>query len=437
MVNLTLEKNCTVHCRSLDRSGDNDTPSKFKLHLRDPIKCGRKQYMRATMISGKFPSTFYQIGDKDRLFTIEFNLTSLPFYNQYKGFAVTNPINGKTTRAEYNRSIEVSISKGNYNVEELLAEIKTKLNTACADAHATETFRTFIRSDQAGLGGTLALQDIGDANSGVATGSHINPADAHVDGAPQFDVEYNSRLNKCLLRRTDVPGKMMLGKFKLSTNGVKLGFALGLPHITAQLLRQLKIAGNPTTAESLSFHYRENTSVDEYFDYPVTKTGVKLGNAVYSFSSINMFANDTIYVRSNLPSNSYETLSGSQSNVLAVIPLTAGNNSENFYTPSAPVSTIIHQEAVTELNIRITDAFGELVDFVGCELEFQILFECFDSGTRQDKPSDPDYMSMNNINSFANIHGIDGHGNKSQIISTKPIMVNSKPLMSRFSRASS
>ena len=150
-----------------------------------------------------------------------------------------------------------------------------------------------------------------------------------------------------------------------------------------------------------------------------------------------MFANDTIYVGSNLPSNSYETLYGSQSTMLAVIPLTAGNNSENFYTPSAPVSTIIHQEAVSELNIRIADAFGELVDFVGCELEFQILFECFDSGTRQDKPPDPDYMSMNNINSFANIHGIDGHGNKNKIISTKPIMVNSKPLMSRFSRASS
>ena len=139
MVNLTLENNCTVHCRSLDRSGDNDTSSNFKLHLRDPIKCSRTQYMRATMISGQFPSSFYQIGDKDRLFTIEFNLTTLPFYNRYKGFAVSNPINGKTTRAEYNRSIEVSISKGNYNIEELLAEIKTKLNTARADAHATET----------------------------------------------------------------------------------------------------------------------------------------------------------------------------------------------------------------------------------------------------------------------------------------------------------
>ena len=98
MVNLTLEKNCTVHCRSLDRSGDNDTSSNFKLHFRDPIKCSRTQYMRAAMISGQFPSSFYQIGDKDRLFTIEFNLATLPFYNRYK--ASQCPIQPTTKRHE-------------------------------------------------------------------------------------------------------------------------------------------------------------------------------------------------------------------------------------------------------------------------------------------------------------------------------------------------
>ena len=422
MPNLTLEKNYTVHCRSLDRSGENDTPSKFKLHLRDPIKCSRKRYMRCTMISGKFPSTFYQIGDKDRDFTVEFNLTTFPFYNQFKDFAVQNPINAQAERSKYNRTVDVRISKGSYNIDELLAEVKEKLNTACAQAHATETFRTFIRSTQADLGTALALQDIGDANAGVEPASQINPTVAHVDGAPTFDVEYNGRLNKCRIFRTDAGGKMMLGKFKLSTNGVKLAFALGLPHITAQLLRQLKISGNPATADSVSFHYREDESIGEYADYPVPSSGAKLGTAIYSFNTINLHANDTIYVRSNLPSNSYETLSGSQTNVLAVIPLTAGAQSENFYTPSAPVSTIIHQEAITELDIRITDAFGELVDFNGCENEFQLLFECFDEGTRQDKPSDPEYMSMSNFNSFEAIHGIKGHGNKTQIVNSRPLM---------------
>ena len=46
---------------------------------------------------------------------------------------------------------------------------------------------------------------------------------------------------------------------------------------------------------------------------------------------------------------------------------------------------------VSELDVRITDAMGAEVDFNGGEHEFQLVFECFDEGTRSNKPPDGGY----------------------------------------------
>ena len=54
-------------------------------------------------------------------------------------------------RSSYARSVTVTISRGNYNIEELLAEVKLKLNAACTAANvATREFRTFLRRTEGG-----------------------------------------------------------------------------------------------------------------------------------------------------------------------------------------------------------------------------------------------------------------------------------------------
>ena len=129
------------------------------------------------------------------------------------------------------------------------------------------------------------------------------------------------------------------------------------------------------------------------------------GHAVLPINAVNMFANDTVYMRfPNLPSNAYETLYGGQTNVMAVIPLTSGNNAENFHVPSQPTSTNIGKMGVSELDVRITDAMGAEVDFNGGEHEFQLVFECFDEGTRSNKPPDGGYADLNIRKAFANLH---------------------------------
>ena len=407
MVKLTLDRPYTVHARSLDRTGSELTPSQYKLVLRDSITCADSMYMIATMISAKVPSTFYQIDSKNNKFTVGFNRSTFSLFAKYTDLAVVDPIAGKTTRADYERELTITIQKGNYDIESLLAEIKKKLNTACTDAHATEPFRTFMRSNT--LSSDLAKDDI--ADSGVADDSK-----PHRISAPQFHYEYNKHLNKVRLYRTDPGGRMALGKFDIQTQGVKLGMALGFNHITAQQLKLLAGADpKQTTSTENSVHFRETTDTEWYdFTIPnkdsptVTVGGTVLntyGHAIYSQNCVNMFANDSVYIHiNNLPSNAYTTLSGTSSTVMAVIPMYSGSSSENFHTPSNPTSTNIGSMTVSELDIKVTDAMGQLIDFNGVEHEFQLLFEAFENGTRSDKPDDPNYGAMNFRNAFSNIH---------------------------------
>ena len=57
MVLLTLDKPYTVHARSIDRNGTGQSPSNYKLSLRNAIKCNDDHYIRATLVSAKVPST--------------------------------------------------------------------------------------------------------------------------------------------------------------------------------------------------------------------------------------------------------------------------------------------------------------------------------------------------------------------------------------------
>ena len=410
MVKITLEKAYTVHARSLDRNGENDTSSRFSLTLHDPITCANDQYMKCSLISAKIPSTFYQINSNNRKFKVHFNLTDLHFYSNYASIDVINPLkdedgNDRTSRSQYQRTVEVTITKGNYSIEELLTELKTKLNSACATAHTNETFYTFMRTNPAvakTVDDTEASEDL--ADSGIDSAD-----DYHIIVAPHFDTSYDSKLNKVRIFRDDAGGRMMLGKFKFECSGVKLAFALGLEHVTTQLLKQLHITNaNVQTTSELSYHYRESSQT-EYNDLTVERpTGdenTKHGTALYSPNCVNMYANDTVYLRCHsLPSNSYETLSGGQTNVMAVIPMMSGSASENFYTPSSPVSTVIGSHSVSSLDMSMTDAFGHTIDLNGSEVEFSLLFECFEHGTRDNKPPDPNYSFANTMNAFANVH---------------------------------
>ena len=400
MVQLTLDKPYTVHCRSVDRLGANDTAGAYKLNLRDPIKCADDQYIKCTMVSARMPSTFYSIDKHNNTFTLGFNKST---------FSVLAPYISLVPEAYRDRSVTVTIQKGNYDIEALLTEVVAKANAKCTAEHVTSKFRTYLRS--ADVTNALAVEDI--ADSKVANNNL-----AYREVAPQFSSFYSSTLNKIRLFRTDAGGLMVMGAFDLQTSGVKLGQCLGFNHVTAQVLRDPSFADSAKTSVEGSVHYRGVPAGEtEFNDFtilnPTNSTGYKAGDvrlsqyghAILPINAVNMFANDTVYMRfPTLPSNAYETLYGGQTNVMAVIPLTSGNNAENFHVPSQPTSTNIGKMGVSELDVRITDAMGNEIDFNGGEHEFQLVFECFDEGTRSNKPPDGGYADMNIRNSFANLH---------------------------------
>ena len=167
MVRLTLNKPYTLHARSIDRI--TGTPSDYKLNLKDPITCDDDHHIKATFVSCTMPSTFYQIDAKNNQFTVRFNQPTFTEFDIYKGIAlqdhagdVDNNGVAVVNRSSYARSVTVTISRGNYNIEELLAEVKLKLNAACTAANvATREFRTFLRS--ADQNSQLHIQDVADA----------------------------------------------------------------------------------------------------------------------------------------------------------------------------------------------------------------------------------------------------------------------------------
>ena len=473
MVLLTLDKPYTVHARSIDRNGTGQSPSNYKLSLRNAIKCNDDHYIRATLVSAKVPSTFYQIDAKNNTFTVGFNRPTFTLGQQYASLVVQDPdykplagtatftvnstavattsdlrasvvdnkikfgitvyavasvsstqitlasaytgtsASGQTistpyVRNDYERTVSVSIAKGNYDINTLMAEVKDKLNEACTASGNITSFRTFFRSQD--TTSQLYKDDLADA------GGQADYTKDYVLQTPQFEWYYSISLNKIRLFRTDTGGKMVLGKFDIQTGGVKLGMALGFNHITAQQLRDLNLDASVKTSVENSVHYRE-TTLTEYNDFTILnptnsatyldgdKRKNQYGHSVLSANCVNMFANDSVYLRiANLPANAYETLYGGLTNVMAVIPMYSGSSTENFYSPSNVISTNVGSSGVSELDVRLTDAFGEELDFNGVENEFMLMFEAFADGTRPDKPPEQNFAERNFANQFHNIH---------------------------------
>ena len=185
-------------------------------------------------------------------------------------------------------------------------------------------------------------------------------------------------------------GKMVLGNFEIQAHGQKLAMALGLPHFTGQDIRDNPALKNSTAG---SAHYRRlaitqpGNLVFNKFPVQVLKANLGAnnpdltsvhGNSAMSSVVVNMFANDSVYVRCpNLPSNAYETLNGNVTNIMAVIPLYSGSGSDNFHSPQFPTSCRLGKMGVDCVDIRLTDAYGEILDLNGVEWEFQLMFETF------------------------------------------------------------
>lgn len=377
MVRLTRDKPYTLHARSLDRIIG--TPSDYKLNLRDPITCADDHHIKATFVSCTMPSTFYQIDAKNNKFDVRFNqptFTELMIYNdialQDQGSDVDNNGAVVVDRTSYARTVTVTISRGNYNIEELMAEVKLKLNAACTAANvATREFRTFLRSND--QNNQLHKDDVADA--GILIG-----AKDYLKVVPQFDWEFSKKLQKQRLYRSDAGGKMSLGQWDIQTSGQKLAMALGLSHNTAQEMTAVGLA--PATSVETSVHYRRHNAagLTEHYDFPILTPadGAKYGHSVMSMNCVNMFANDSVYIRClNLPGNAYETLNGNQTNIMAVIPLYSGAGADNFHSPDHPTSTVIGKMGISDLDVKLTDAMGDLLDLNGVEWEFQMLFEVF------------------------------------------------------------
>jgi hypothetical protein len=387
MVRLTEDKPYTLHARSIDRIVG--TPSDYKLNLRDPLTCEDDHYIKATFVSCTMPSTFYQINSRNNKFTVRFNQRGFTGFDKYATAFTLQNVGTDTTQAgvaisslgvqdryAYARTVAVTISVGNYNVEELLSEITTKLNAACLAAHTGNLkFRTFLRDDTDGS--VLHSEDEADSGAPAFTTDFLQVA-------PQFSWAYSKTLNKQRLYRTDAGGKMYLGQFDIQTSGQKLAMALGLSHNTAQEMADARVSLAERTSVEASVHFRRHLELGlalEHYDFavPQKEAGVtNYGHSVFSKNCVNMFANDSVYVRClSLPSNSYETLRGAQTNIMAVIPLYSGAGSDNFHSPEYPTSAVIGKMGISDIDVRLTDAMGEEMDLNGVEWEFQMTFEVF------------------------------------------------------------
>ena len=168
--------------------------------------------------------------------------------------------------------------------------------------------------------------------------------------------------------------------------------ALGFNHVTAQQKRKLGATTDYSIEESV--HYRLITNGDyERNGFDIVATAGSNGHFVSSMNVVNVHGNDSVYVRvTNLNSNGFETLHGTKTNVMGVVPMTSGDNTVSFHMPNHPFSTNQGRKTVDELQIELTDADGQLVEFNGVEHELQFLFECYDEGTRPNRPADPGWF---------------------------------------------
>ena len=380
MVRLTIDKPYTLHARSIDRISGN--ASDYKLNLRDPFTCRDDHHIKATFVSCTMPSTFYQIDSKNNQFDVRFNDASFTGFNLFAGLPLQDSTgdldnNGiaVVNRASYARTVKVTISRGNYSIEDLMAEMKTKLNAACTLANtANREFRTFLRSANPA---DAVWQE--DADDDASADVHTND---YVEVIPQFDWEYSRKLNKMRLYRTDKGGKMTLGQWDIQCSGQKLAMALGLSHNTAREMAAVGVPVSEKTSVESSVHYRRHNAAGftEHYDFPILtpNDSATYGHSVMGKNCVNMFANDSVYVRClNLPSNSYETLAGNQSNIMAVIPLYSGAGADNFHSPDHPTSAIIGKMGISNLDVKLTDAMGYTLDLNGVEWEFQMRFEVY------------------------------------------------------------
>lgn len=390
MVRLTQNKPYTVHARSIDRVFG--TENDFKLNLRDPISCGDDHHIKATFVSCTMPSSAYQIDTNNNSFTVYFNDERHAAYMEFENLSFQSGADHTSQkkadgtsvvrRLDYQRQVDVTIDVGNYDIETLMIELTAKLNTACTAADtATRKFTTFFRGNSAGSGttGPTWLEDVDDQQASSNWDGIVHTKD-FIRSVPQFDWEHHPRLGKVRLFRTDQGGAMMLGQFTFEAHGPKLAMALGMAHVTAQQFEKAGLAGTKYS-ESASIHYRRLKDAG----LPIYDSGWKVpefepgfGSTMNSQNCVNMFANDSVYVRClNLPSNSYETLSGGQTNIMAVIPLYSGAGEDNFHSPDHPTSTIIGKMGITNIDVKLTDAHGRTLDLNGVEWEFQMLFEVF------------------------------------------------------------
>ena len=440
MALITPHKPYIVHTRSLDRH--NGSISDYVISMKQALTCRASEWMRCTLLSAHIPNTFYQIDNQNNSLVLTFNKMLLPDGFQIFQSYIDIPLAAalatatKTKRSDFERKVTVTLTNGNYGIEALLSEVVTKMNTACAAAHASENFVTFLRTNNkystefgeelvdgplvgndylipvgvddpeapvgpgavppklvpapvTGASEAVSVQPIVTNQSGQLVANPRLQTKDYVVSQPVFHYEYNANTCKCKIYRTDQGGTLALGKWELQTSGDRLAMSLGLTHFTAQDMKNPNISLSQKTAVEVSTHYREPAaaSLSTYRGWDILKPLTKdkqaspqnaWGHFIGSPNVVNVHANDSIYIRMvNLPSNGFESLSGGQTNILAVIPMYSGQNSMSFYMPPVPLFTYIGNSVITELAVRLTDAAGKLLDFNGVEHELQFKFECF------------------------------------------------------------
>ena len=421
---LNVNSPYTVHLRSIDRY--TGTPSEYNCRLKPAISCKVDEYITCQLTSAQVPNSFYTINSRNNKLTVEINTASS---TANVGVSVQNSFphistalanwdtdgagEGPSATLSTSTSIDFELTPGNYSASELGVELVKQLDAALLGKEIV----TFLRTgNNANFLHDLAILQSGADNyatskaetNQVATvgGVGIGLNGYYTAGGVSFIVSgktaatsarFTSRFlettNKLQIMRTDIGGCLPLGQFVITAKGNRLYSALGFPHITAQDRKDL---GDVRDNGSLISSHNSLTSATNLGGFDIVAplvTGAdgktanvaqtRNGHFVSSQDCCNIHANDSVYIRcSNLGMNSFESLYGGTTNLMAIVPMTGGDSTVSYFSPTNPnISNVGSKANISQVDVRLTDGDGNTIDFNGVENELSITFQCFKQGT--------------------------------------------------------
>jgi hypothetical protein len=178
-------------------------------------------------------------------------------------------------------------------------------------------------------------------------------------------LEIQTRLSAALNKTFNINYSATTGKLTFNVLEDNFNYAI----LTDKELKSLRF-------EWKGKHYNpENIkSCNDIINNSVAKTCSKEAPFVSGF--VNVINYDSLYMRSNISSLDHIGPDGSQSNIIRKISTIAGFGSvmTNFNVNTNDYTYIRNRNALTVLEFKLTDVYGNVIDLHGSHISFTLMF---------------------------------------------------------------